>query len=81
VLALCEAVGATTYINAIGGMELYSRDEFGSRGIELKFIRSTPFQYPQFDADFVPWLSIVDLIMFNSTTDLQDWVRTRYELV
>jgi hypothetical protein len=81
VLSLCEAVGASTYINAIGGMELYSKEEFRSRGIELKFIRSVPFQYPQFGADFVPWLSIVDLLMFNPIMDIQDWVRTRYELV
>jgi hypothetical protein len=81
VLSLCEAVGASTYINAIGGMDLYSNEEFRSRGIELKFIRSVPFQYPQFGADFVPWLSIVDLLMFNSTTDIQDWVRTKYEFV
>ena len=81
VLALCEAVGATTYINAIGGMELYSRERFQSRGINLNFLRTTPVEYPQFGAEFVPWLSIVDLLMFNSATDIQAWVRTSYELV
>jgi WbqC-like protein family len=81
VLALCQAVGASTYINAIGGMELYSREEFQSRGIDLNFLRTTPFEYPQLGADFVPWLSIVDLLMFNSITDTHDWVRTKYELV
>lgn len=65
VLALCEAVGATTYINAIGGMELYSKDVFRERGIELKFIQSLPFEYGQFGNVFVPWLSIVDVMMFN----------------
>ena len=43
VLALCQAVGADTYINAIGGTELYStRGHSGAQGIELKFIRSKP---------------------------------------
>ena len=42
VLALCRAVGADTYINAIGGTELYSREEFRAQGIELKFIKSKP---------------------------------------
>lgn len=79
VLALCEALHADTYVNAIGGRELYSRDEFRARGIELKFIQSQPIEYPQFGGPFVPWLSIVDVMMFNS----RDQVRTilgRYQL-
>ncbi len=71
VLALCEAVGAGIYINAIGGMELYSRDEFCARGIELKFIRSKPIEYAQFSNDFVPWLSIIDVMMFNDPSFIQ----------
>lgn len=66
VLALCEAVGATTYVNAIGGMELYSKETFWENGIELKFIKSQPLEYPQFGNEFVPWLSIIDVMMFNS---------------
>ena len=65
VLALCQTVGADTYINAIGGLELYSKEEFKARGIELEFIKSRPFEYRQFDNEFVPWLSIIDVMMFN----------------
>src|SRR5262245_33104169 len=36
VIALCEKVGASRYVNAIGGMELYSSEDFQARGIELK---------------------------------------------
>jgi hypothetical protein len=81
VLALCEAVGASTYINAIGGTELYSRDVFQARDIELKFIRPMPFQYAQFGAGFVPWLSILDVLMFNSIDEARKAVRTNHELV
>ena len=66
VLALCEALGATTYVNAIGGIELYSKEVFQDKGIDLKFIQSLPFEYPQFGNMFVPWLSIIDVMMFNS---------------
>jgi hypothetical protein len=66
VLALCEAVGASTYVNAIGGMDLYSKETFRDKGIELKFIKSKPFEYAQFGDAFVPWLSIIDVMMFNS---------------
>lgn len=66
VLALCEATGAKTYVNAIGGLELYSKESFQQKGIELRFIKSKPFEYPQFCDAFVPWLSIMDVMMFNS---------------
>lgn len=66
VLALCEAVGATTYVNASGGMELYAKETFREKGVELKFIQSKPFEYVQFGNEFVPWLSIIDVMMFNS---------------
>jgi WbqC-like protein family len=66
VLALCEEVGASTYVNAIGGTELYSNERFRAKGIDLKFIKSKPFEYRQFGEPFVPWLSIIDVMMFNS---------------
>ena len=66
VLALCEALGASTYVNAIGGMELYSKEAFRETDVELKFIQSKPFEYPQLGGEFVPWLSIIDVMMCNS---------------
>jgi WbqC-like protein family len=81
VLALCQAMNAQAYVNAIGGMELYSKDEFRARGIELSFIRSKSFVYPQFGADFVPWLSIIDVLMFNSLESIRECVRSNYELI
>ena len=66
VLALCNALGATRYVNSIGGRELYSMPTFAQQGIELKFIQSRPITYRQYDKPFVPGLSIVDVMMFNS---------------
>jgi hypothetical protein len=81
VLALCAAVGASTYVNAIGGMELYSKETFLEKGIELKFIRSKPFEYPQFGDAFVPWLSIIDVMMFNPLDTIRTCISTNYELI
>ncbi len=81
VLAICEAVGATVYVNAIGGLQLYSRDGFRERGIALKFIRSRPFEYAQLGNGFVPWLSIVDVLMFNPLDVVRGVIRTNYELI
>jgi hypothetical protein len=81
VLALCAAVGANTYVNTIGGMELYSKKAFLEKGIELKFIRSKPFEYAQFGEAFVPWLSIIDVMMFNSLDSIRTSILTNYELI
>ena len=80
VVALCEAVGATIYINTIGGIELYSKDDFTARGLELKFIRSKMFEYAQFSKEFVPWLSIIDVMMFNSINVIREAIPSNYEL-
>lgn len=80
VLALCEAAGANMYVNAIGGMELYSKATFREKGVELKFIKSKPFEYVQFGAEFVPWLSIIDVLMFNSLENVSGDVLSGFEL-
>ena len=66
ILAICEALGADAYSNAIGGQHLYFEQDFAARGIDLKFIQSGHVRYRQFNADFVPGLSIIDVMMFNS---------------
>jgi hypothetical protein len=77
VLALCESMGADVYVNSIGGVELYSRDLFRKNRIELKFLQSRPFEYAQFGAAFVPWLSIIDVMMFNSTDAIRTHITTQ----
>lgn len=62
----CARVGADTYINAIGGTALYDFEEFRKHDITLKFIKSNDIVYKQFNHDFVPNLSILDVIMFNT---------------
>lgn len=81
VLAMCAAVGAKTYVNAIGGMELYSKETFLKKGLELKFIKSLPFEYAQFGDAFVPWLSIIDVMMCNPLDTIQTCITTNYELI
>lgn len=81
VLALCEAVGASTYVNAIGGRDLYSKETFQEKGVDLKFIHSKPFEYPQLCGAFVPWLSIIDVMMFNPLDAIQAGISNKHELI
>jgi hypothetical protein len=78
VIALCRALGADTYINTIGGVELYSREDFRTCGVDLKFIRSEPFEYPQGGNAFVPCLSIVDILMHNPLDVVKQHVLNSY---
>nr|WP_199045319.1 WbqC family protein [Dyella sp. ASV24] len=68
VLAICDHLGATGYVNSFGGQKLYNPDAFAARGVTLRFIQSLPKAYDQFDNSFVPYLSIVDVLMFNRRT-------------
>jgi hypothetical protein len=79
VLALCHALHAQQYINPSGGVELYEKAEFSADGIALQFIKSQPIVYPQLGSPFVPWLSIVDVMMFNDRASIQTFLRS-YEL-
>ena len=81
VVALCQAVGADTYINAIGGVDLYSQEAFAEAGLKLRFLRSRRIEYAQFDAPFVPWLSIIDLMMFNSVDEIHEQLSCGYDLI
>ena len=66
VLDICKKENATDYFNAINGISLYSYETFKKENIELKFLKSKDSQYTQFKSEFVPWLSIIDVLMFNS---------------
>jgi hypothetical protein len=80
VLDICGIEKASHYINPIGGIELYSKNTFKENGIVLNFIKSRPIIYTQFDNDFSPWLSIIDVLMFNSVSEVNKMVN-QYELL
>jgi hypothetical protein len=66
VLEICKKMGANNYINPIGGIELYSKAFFYENEININFQKSNPIEYIQFNNAFVPWLSIMDVLMFNN---------------
>ena len=68
----CHRLGADRYINAIGGQSIYDREAFRREGIELRFICSEGGPYYQGGIPFVPDLSVIDVIMFNSREALYE---------
>ncbi|WP_292521851.1 WbqC family protein [Methanoculleus sp.] len=80
IIEINTILGSRCYINPIGGRELYSLEEFERNGIALKFIRMHEMTYPQFSGDFIPNLSIIDVLMFSSRDEVEGLLNG-YELV
>ncbi len=80
ILDICKQENADRYINPIGGMVLYEKEKFLIENIQLNFIKSTDSQYTQFKNAFVPWLSIIDILMFNDLEKLNTLLK-EYELI
>jgi hypothetical protein len=70
VIDICTREHASEYINSIGGVYLYSREAFKAKGIALHFLENKDITYKQFDNEFIPGLSIVDVMMFNSRKEI-----------
>ncbi len=81
IFSFCNAVGAETYINSVGGQGLYSFEDFYERGITLRFLSPTLNAYSQFASSFVPGLSIIDILMFNSLEVIKEKMLGEYELI
>ena len=77
---ICKRVNASEYINAIGGVELYNREDFLKEGIELSFLKTEDITYKQFDNKFVSNLSIIDIMMFNSKEEIKEMLK-KYTLI
>ena len=80
ILDICLKEGAKTYINPIGGMELYSESLFLENNIDLFFIKTNNVIYKQFSEEFIPFLSIIDVLVFNDKEQVLDMLN-KFDLV
>ncbi len=76
VMDICKRLNADEYYNSVGGMYLYDKTEFAEHSITLHFLQMNDnVVYPQFKEPFVPNLSIVDVMMFNSKERCQELLK------
>ncbi|MBU0482406.1 MAG: WbqC family protein [Proteobacteria bacterium] len=81
VLNINMVMKASHYINPIGGTELYNKARFVENGLQLSFLKSNDVAYNQFcDHEFIPNLSIIDVMMFNSKWKIADMLKA-YDLL
>jgi len=81
VISICKFKNAFTYINPIGGQLLYNSNKFNDNGINLSFLKVNFFEYKQFNNKFIPFLSIIDVLMFNSKEQVIDIIKKDYLLL
>lgn len=65
-LEISKELKATTYVNPIGGKEIFNKSEFEQNGIDLLFLKNNLTNYNQRIGHFVEGLSIIDVLMYNS---------------
>lgn len=81
VLDICKLCESSSYVNPIGGVELYSCRRFASEGIELRFLKSNCDEYFQLsNRGFISSLSILDVLMHCSGPQVAKLLG-QYELV
>ena len=76
VLDVCKKLKATTYINPVGGAELYSKSEFSDQGIKLYFHKTSKIEYMQVGKEeHIPYLSIIDMLLNNGVEKTKSMLR------
>lgn len=80
IINLCSNERATCYVNLFGGIDLYNKANFASNNIELNFLKPVLYEYSQFGLNFLPGLSMIDVLMFNSKLQIREMLN-QYELV
>ena len=70
IIDICLKEKANDYINPIGGQSIYDEQSFIGNKIKLHFLKSDLITYKQYNNEFMPWLSIIDVLMFNSIKNI-----------
>jgi hypothetical protein len=70
-LRICQALGATEYVNPPGGEPLFDRGAFEAAGVRLHIRRMPTLDYDCPGYRFEPGLSIVDAMMWNRSETIR----------
>ena len=61
---MCETIGANTYISNLGSQNYIDLKFFKKKKVNHYFMNYKNFNYKQYNAPFVPNLSIFDMLFF-----------------
>ncbi len=74
IISICSYFYSDEYVNMIKGHNLYNKNNFMRKGIQLLFLEPILKQYRQFGQNFKPGLSIIDALMFNSPSEIKELI-------
>jgi len=74
-------LSADVYINPVAGRELFDPAIFAGGNVELRFLDFTPFTYDTPGYNFEPGLSILDVLMWNSSDAIVKAIRENSSLI
>jgi len=64
VLEACSVLGADVYLSGLGSKTYLNEDAFTKRGIEIRYLASTPPFYNQVCEPFIEGLSMLDMMFY-----------------
>lgn len=73
-LRISEVMGAEEYVNPPGGQAIYDSSKFEALGIKLTIRNLPPIEYTCRGYEFVPGLSIIDVLMWNPAEKVKDYL-------
>lgn len=62
-LRICQHFGATNYISGDSAMDYLDTDLFAANGVSVKWQKFNHPVYPQLHGEFIPYLSVLDLLL------------------
>lgn len=74
-LEISKAMGADEYVNPIGGRFLFDIQKFKQNNIQLSFLEQELIPYNQKKKSFIEGLSMIDVMMFNSKDEIQEYMK------
>jgi hypothetical protein len=81
-LFISSELGATEYVNPCGGYDIFDDNLFNKNSIKLSFIKSKLSKYNQsWRKDFLEGLSMIDVLMFNSKSDILEMLYMDFEVM
>lgn len=73
-VAISHKLHAQEFINMPGGKALYSKKHFKNNNLDLLFIEPVITKYSQDNEEFIPSLSIIDVLMFNNKKSINNFL-------
>ncbi|MDQ6958097.1 MAG: WbqC family protein [Mariprofundaceae bacterium] len=73
-IEICSGMDGDAYLSGQEGRTYLQREQFAQSGLTLYFQQIEMLEYPQLHGDFVPYLSVLDML-FNTGADAGEIIR------